>query len=590
MDTTTPSLELTQAAQALDQSFHAAMARRGAGLSPVSMARAWTDWVLNLAVSPGTQALLVTQAQRLALDWLAQTRPLTHPSSDAAGDAIPGSLVHALAADARFRDPAWRAQPWQALASANKAWELWWKQAADLRGMEPHSREQMHFFAGQWLDMLSPGNWLASNPQALQRALETGGQSLAQGLSHAVDDWRERHHLPPLQPTEAPLSPGAGLAMTEGDVVMRNDLVELIRYHPSTDKVQAEPVLIVPSCIMKYYILDLSPHNSMVRWLTGQGHTVYIVSWRNPDENDALLQFDDYVRHGVLDPLDHVHTVHQRAVHLTGYCLGGTFTAIAAAALAHRPSADGPALASLTLLAAETDFTEPGEMGVLIDNAQVEMLEHMMAEQGFLSGPQMAGSFQFLHSRDLVWTRRTQSVLLGEPPYSSDLMVWNADVTRLPAVMHSQHLRQMYLANALAQGHYEFEGEAVSLRNLHLPMFVVGTAKDHVSPWQSVFKIHQLVDSDVTFVLTNGGHNAGIVSQPGHPRRHFQMQTTARRQRRPTPDQWAATAPHQSGSWWEAWSSWLGSQGSGDWQDASAKPEPALYPAPGEYVMTRYED
>jgi polyhydroxyalkanoate synthase len=341
---------------------------------------------------------------------------------------------------------------------------------------------------------------------------------------------------------------------------------------------------------MKYYILDLSPHNSMVRWLTGQGHTVYIVSWRNPDENDALLQFDDYVRHGVLDPLDHVHTVHQRAVHLTGYCLGGTFTAIAAAALAHRPSADGPALASLTLLAAETDFTEPGEMGVLIDNAQVEMLEHMMAEQGFLSGPQMAGSFQFLHSRDLVWTRRTQSVLLGEPPYSSDLMVWNADVTRLPAVMHSQHLRQMYLANALAQGHYEFEGEAVSLRHLHLPMFVVGTAKDHVSPWRSVFKIHQLVDSDVTFVLTNGGHNAGIVSQPGHPRRHFQLQTTARRQRRPTPDQWAATAPHQSGSWWEAWSRWLGGQGSGDWQDASAKAEPALYPAPGEYVMTRYED
>ncbi len=182
------------------------------------------------------------------------------------------------------------------------------------------------------------------------------------------------------------------------------------------------------------------------------------------------------------------------------------------------------------------------------------------------------------------------SLLLGEPPYSSDLMVWNADVTRLPAVMHSQHLRQMYLANALAQGHYAFEGEPVSLRHLHLPMFVVGTAKDHVSPWRSVFKIHQLVDSEVTFVLTNGGHNAGIVSEPGHPRRHFQMQTTARRQRRPTPNQWAATAAHQSGSWWEAWSSWLGSQGSGDWQDASAKAEPALYPAPGAYVMTRYED
>jgi polyhydroxyalkanoate synthase len=219
---------------------------------------------------------------------------------------------------------------------------------------------------------------------------------------------------------------------------------------------------------MKYYILDLSPHNSMVRWLVSQGHTVYILSWRNPDDNDALLTLDDYVREGVLSSFEHVHQAHQEHVHLMGYCLGGTFAAMAAAALAnqtHRRATDQPAsqrhngLASLTLLAAETDFTEPGEMGVLIDEAQVRMLEDMMASQGYLSGQQMAGSFQFLHSRELVWSNRTKRWLLGEEEVPNDLMIWNADVTRLPAVMHSQYLRQCFLHNDLANGHFELDGQ-----------------------------------------------------------------------------------------------------------------------------------
>jgi polyhydroxyalkanoate synthase subunit PhaC len=584
---------LHQAADALDHLAHAALARSSAGMSPVSMGRAWTDWALNLAVSPGTQARLFTEAQTLGLAWLgAQHAALSQlPTAQASADAT-APEPHSAAHDARFADPAWSAWPWNALASANLACERWWQSAIALRGMEPHAREQLQFLTQQGLNMVSPSNSLLLNPQALRKAADTHGQSLVTGLGHAVDAWRERHGLAPLQAGAETLAPGQGLATTPGQVVMRNDLVELIRYQPTTAQVLAEPVLIIPSCIMKYYILDLSPHNSMVRWLVSQGHTVYIVSWRNPDENDALLTLDDYVRLGVLDALAQVQADTQQPVHLAGYCLGGTFTAIAAAALAHQEAAmDAPAaLASLTLMAAETDFSEPGEMGVLIDAAQVAMLESMTAEQGFLTGRQMAGSFQLLHSRELVWQQRTRSVLLGEPTFSNDLMAWNADVTRLPAVMHSQYLRSMYLGNDLALGRYSFDGQVVSLHDIAVPVFVVGTVKDHVSPWRSVFKIHRLVDTDVTFVLTNGGHNAGIVSEPGHARRYYQIHTTQHGQHRPNPDDWAHSAPRREGSWWEAWSDWLQTHSAGEPVAAQAVAETAWGAAPGQYVMLRHGD
>lgn len=594
------ALRLHQTADALDQLTHAFLARVHAGLSPVSLARAWTDWALNLAVSPGSQARLGTEAQTLGLAWLQQSmraavtqlQPVMPTTQDAESQAevISGTSP---SRDPRFDDAAWNRWPWSALVSANQALECWWQSAAELQGMEPHSREQLRFFSRQWLEMVSPSNGFLSNPQALQKAADTRGKSLVLGMGHAVDEWRVRHGLTPLQPSSDALRPGQGLAMSAGQIVLRNDLIELIQYQPVTAQVHTEPVLIVPSCIMKFYILDLSPHNSMVRWLVAQGHTVYIVSWRNPDENDALLSLDDYVRRGVLEAIDHVRSATQQPVHLAGYCLGGTFTSIAAAVLApQKDSTNSPSpLASLTLMAAETDFSEPGEMGVLIDSAQVEMLEDLMTEQGFLTGRQMAGSFQFLHARELVWTQRMRSVLLGEPPHSNDLMAWNADVTRLPALMHSQYLRRMYLGNDLAEGRYTFEGQSISLRDITVPLFAVGTTQDHVSPWRSVFKVHQLVDADVTFVLTNGGHNAGIVSEPGHAGRHYQIQTTAQVDKQPSPDQWVATAAQRQGSWWEAWSDWLQGHGSAELVEAREPPvEPTLGAAPGCYVMLRHND
>jgi polyhydroxyalkanoate synthase len=486
------------------------------------------------------------------------------------------------------------------MATANKAVEGWWQQASSLRGMQGHSRDQMRFYGRQWLDMCSPSNCLQTNPQALQAALSSGGQTLLKGWGHMFDAWRTSQGLPVLNVSEDTQGPGRGLAMTPGQVVYRNELIELIQYTPVTSKVHAEPVLVIPSCIMKYYILDLSPHNSMVRWLVEQGHTVYIVSWHNPDESDALLGLDDYVRDGVLAALDHVLGATGEPVHLMGYCLGGTFAAMAAAALGGGDAAtsrsgtntaeQGP-LASLTLLASETDFTEPGEMGVLIDEEQVRLLEDMMAARGFLTGKQMAGSFQFLHARELVWSSMNRRWLMGEDEVPNDLMLWNMDVTRLPAVMHSQYLRGFYLRNDLAEGRYLFQGRPISLRDIRVPVFGVGTLKDHVAPWRSCYKMHRLVSGPVTFALTNGGHNAGIVSEPGHPGRHYQLLTTPPGQPWRSPDEWLEAAPHQEGSWWTAWHGWLLAQGSG--QEVAARvptQNSELGPAPGQYVMVRYGD
>ena len=605
-----PADPMQSPALSLERRLQVAQSKLFFGLSPISLALASTDWWLHLLSSPGAQMRLQNDAVHKVLDWVDHTGALARQCTDKhlntlagkAGDAPPSDTpMGQHKQDQRFDDAAWESFPWQSWIDAHALGEAWWMQATQLRGMQPHSREQMRFYASKWMDILAPGNTLLTNPQAIDAALRSGGQSLLKGMKHAVDEWQQKMGMHPEGAATDALQPGQGLAMTPGEVVMRNHMVELIQYKPSTTQVHAQPVLIVPSCIMKYYIMDLSAHNSMVRWLVSQGHTVFMMSWRNPDENDALLMMDDYVNEGVLASLQHVAHATGEAVHLMGYCLGGTFAAMAAAIIerdrmrmAHGGATDGPApptLASLSMLAAETDFREPGEMGVLIDEAQVRMLEDMMAETGFLTGRQMAGSFQFLHSRELVWSSQTRRWLLGEEEIPNDLMVWNADVTRLPAAMHSQYLRQCFLHNDLASGNFVISGHSVNLRDIHLPVFAVGTVKDHVAPWRSVYKLHRLMSSPVTFVLTNGGHNAGIISEPGHKGRHYQQLTLELDEARLTPDEWLEQAPRHEGSWWTAWSAWLVSQGSGRKVKARVPAHDAeLGAAPGQYVMVRYGD
>jgi polyhydroxyalkanoate synthase len=325
--------------------------------------------------------------------------------------------------------------------------------------------------------------------------------------------------------------------------------------------VGAEPDLNAPAWIMKYYILDLSPGNSLIRWLVAQGRTVFAISWRNPGADMRDTSLDEYRRLGIMAAVDAVATICGPAkIHATGYCLGGTLLAIAAAAMAR----DGDArLASLSLFAAQTDFTEAGELQLFITEDQLDFLNDMMQSQGYLDGPQMAGAFMMLRSNDLIWSQAIRDYYLGEHAVMSDLMAWNADATRLPARMHIEYLRQLFLNNALAEGRFDVEGRPVELGDIKLPMFMVATERDHIAPWRSVFKLLTLNDGAVTFVLTSGGHNAGIVSEPGHPHRHFRIRARVHGGRTLGPDEWEQETARQEGSWWPQWETWLTQHSSG---------------------------
>ena len=369
-------------------------------------------------------------------------------------------------------------------------------------------------------------------------------------------------------------------------MVFRNDLIELIQYCPTTDKVRPEPILIVPAWIMKYYVLDLSPRNSLVKFLTGEGFTVFMISWRNPAPGNHDLSFDDYRRFGVQAALAVIgDIVPGPQIHALGYCLGGTLLSIAAAAMAR----DGDTrLKSITLLAAQTDFTEAGELTLFINESQVTFLEDMMWERGVLDTTQMAGAFQMLRSNDLIWSKLTRDYLMGERTPPSDLMAWNADGTRLPYQMHSEYLRKLFLHNDLAEGRYLVEGKPISLSDIHVPLFVVGTVRDHVAPWKSTYKINYQVEADVTYLLTSGGHNAGIVAPPGEQGHFYQVGVKGAKAPFIGPDEWLKATAKVEGSWWPEWTKWLALQ-SGELcappRMGTAREDDEILPdAPGDYV------
>ncbi len=566
----------------LDRLLHTAAAPLTGGLSPVSLGLAWADWAWHLGVSPGRQMEL---ASRAAQGVLATLR----------GDDAPAGAADE---DPRFRHPDWAAWPFNVMRSGFRQTEAWWKAASRLPGMTHHHAELTDFMARQWLGLLTPANWLPTNPVVLDANLSGAGAPLRQGWANWLQDLATPASERAAAEREAHFKVGRDVAVTPGDVVMRNRLVELIRYTPTTATVHPEPVLIVPSWIMKYYILDLSPHDSLVRWLVSQGHMVYMLSWKNPDAADHDLTMDDYLRLGPFDALKTIATLAPRTpVHAMGYCLGGTLVAIAAAALAREglvPDRRRLApLKTLSLLAAQTDFSEPGELGLFIDESQVAYLQEQNRGRGYLTGEAMAGSFQFLHSRDLIWTRRMREYLMGEREQASDLMAWNSDTTHLPARMHHEYLTSLYLHNALAMGTYRVggrDGRTVSLADLRLPLFLVGTARDHVSPWRSVYKLHHLCEAEITFALASGGHNAGIVSEPGHAHRSYRIGTRPAQGAWTAPDDWERNAAEHEGSWWPAWQQWLARHSSRRRAPVALPPGRSLGAAPGEYVLKCYRD
>jgi polyhydroxyalkanoate synthase len=379
---------------------------------------------------------------------------------------------------------------------------------------------------------------------------------------------------------------GGNLASTPGKVVFRDALMELIQYAPATATLGAEPVLIVPSWIMKYYILDLSSANSLILWLVRRGRTVFMISWRNPGSDLHDTSLEDYRALGVMAAVDAVRAICDDVkIHAAGYCLGGTLLSIAAAAMAR----DGDhRLASLSLFAAQTDFTEVGELQLLITEDQLDVLSDITHAQGYLDSAQVGGPSQSARSNDLVWDGEIREYLLGEHDAPAGLLAWNADSPRLPPRMHIEYLRRLLLHNDLAEGRYRVDGRQLTLTDLKLPMFVMGTERDQVARWRSVFKLHLLNDGELTFVLTSGGHNAGIVSEPGHENRHFRIRLRKAGAMTLTPDEWERDTLPTKGSWWPAWGEWLDACSSGlagGPPPMGAPGFPPICDAPGPYVL-----
>jgi polyhydroxyalkanoate synthase subunit PhaC len=562
-----PPLHLAKAAD-LDRLWHNWQSRFTGGRSPSTVSLAMLDWAAHAANAPFQMA----EVRRAAIDqWIRLAKI-------AAGQE---PAIEPAKGDGRFASPAWQQMPYHLLVQAVLLGEQWWESLVRTpAGMAPPSKRMVSFTMRQWLDLMSPSNvpWL--NPEVAAATRDSGGGNLLAGMRNLMRDRASGD-----TGATAGFTVGGNLATTPGKVVFRNELMELIQYTPTTPLVGSEPVLIVPAWIMKYYILDLSSHNSLVRFLVDQGRTVFMISWCNPGAEMRDTSLDDYRAQGVMAAIDAVQAICGAArIHATGYCLGGTLLTIAAAAMAHD---NDDRLASLTLFAAQTDFSEAGELQLFITEDQLAFLNDIMQTQGYLSSAQMGGAFQMLRSNDLIWSHAIRDYLLGERDSPFDLMAWDADGTRLPARMHIEYLRSLFLHNDLAEGRLRVNGHVLALDDIRLPIFLVSTESDHIAPWRSVFKLHLLNDGPLTFVLTSGGHNAGIVSEPGHPHRHFRIRTRNASGHTLGPDEWEqATAP-QDGSWWPEWNAWLGRH-----SGPSVPPPrmglagiPILADAPGAYVL-----
>jgi polyhydroxyalkanoate synthase len=578
MTTTTPTT------RDFDREFRAQLAQMTAGLAPTAFTSAWADWAMHMALAPAKRQDLRRHALERASDtWAFALRAL-------AGARLAPSEGLAGKPDRRFEGAAWSQFPFNVYARAYQNNVALLNEAVrDVDGVTDYHTQLLEFAVRLLLDASSPSNYLASNPELLALTQTEHGQNLVRGLKHLIDDMARTVKGAAPAGTEE-FAVGKNVAVTPGKVVFRNDLIELIQYEPTTPQVHAEPLLIVPAWIMKYYILDLSPRNSMVKYLVDQGHTVFMMSWKNPDERDRNVGIDDYLDKGLHAALDAVSTiVPKRKIHAVGYCIGGTLLAIGAAALGRER---GQRLASVTMFAAQTDFSEPGELAFFINPSQLAMLEATMHRKGVLESRQMGGAFALLRARDLVFQPMVNNYLKGQRDPMIDLMAWNADGTRMPWRMHSEYLYRLYLDNELATNRFPVAGKLVRLSDINAPMFVVGTEADHVAPWKSVYKIDNLVRSDdFTFLLTAGGHNAGIVCGPVHPKRHYRIHTRRLADPHLAPEEWFEAASKHEGAWWPAWQRWLAEHSSGKSKPpatgAAAKGYKAIEDAPGKYVRQR---
>ena len=488
--------------------------------------------------------------------------------------------------DKRFADPEWRTNPY--FDFIKQAYVLTTRWADDLvkraDELEPHTREKAGFYLKQVTSALSPSNFLATNPELLRTTLAESGENLVRGLHMMAEDIEAgRGQLRIRQSDARKFKLGVNMAATPGKVIFRNELMELIQYAPSTAEVFKRPLLIVPPWINKFYVLDLNPEKSFVRWAVAQGLTVFVISWVNPDERLADKGFEAYMREGIFAALDAVEgAVGERDVATIGYCVGGTLLAVT---LAFMAEIGDSRISSATFFAAQVDFTDAGDLKLFVDAERLKSMETRMSEAGYLDGVEMANAFNMLRPNDLIWSYWVNNYLKGKEPMAFDLLVWNSDATRMPAANHKFYLRHCYLQNDLSQGRMTIEGRTVDLRKVKQPTYQLAAKEDHIAPAKSVFTGAQFFGGPVRYVLAGSGHIAGVVNPAEKPK--YQFWTGGPPEG--AFDDWLAAAKETPGSWWVDWLGWLIAQAPAKIaaREPGAGKLPALADAPGDYVRVR---
>jgi polyhydroxyalkanoate synthase subunit PhaC len=546
---------------------------------PMHIGNAFLDMTSRLMVNPArlVQAQIGFWQDYLTLWQNTARRMMGEPAS---------AVIAEDQKDKRFKDEAWRDNEVFDFIRQSYLLSARYMQGLvhDAEGMDEKTAQKVDFYTRQFVDAMSPTNFAMTNPEVLRRTAETGGENLLKGLSNLLMDLeRGQGNLRIRMTDESKFKVGENLAVTPGKVVYQNDLMQLIQYTPTAEKVLKRPLLILPPWINKYYILDLRPKNSFIRWAVEQGHTVFMVSWVNPDERLAEKGFEDYMLEGPYAALDAIEkATGEKAVNAIGYCLGGT---LLSATLAHMAVKKDTRIKSATFFTTMVDFTESGELSVFIDEEQLKALEAKMQKRGFLEGREMATTFNMLRANDLIWSFVVNNYLLGQDPFPFDLLYWNDDSTRMPARMHSFYLRRMYQQNDLIKpGGIDLLGVKLDLRKIKLPTYILSTREDHIAPWASTYRATQTYAGDIRFVLAASGHIAGVVNPPdaGKYSHWVNKELPA------DPEAWLAGATELAGSWWPDWQRWVAGQ---DPALVPARlPKNALEDAPGSYVKVMAQD
>ncbi|HLF58050.1 MAG TPA: class I poly(R)-hydroxyalkanoic acid synthase [Alphaproteobacteria bacterium] len=464
-------------------------------------------------------------------------------------------VVLANESDRRFKDSAWEDNTLFDFIKQSYLLSSRWMQSTvkEVEGLDDKTARKVDFYTRQFVDALSPSNFVLTNPEVLRTTIESGGENLLKGLSNLLEDLERGEGRLRIKMTDPnAFKVGENLALTPGKVIYQNELMQLIQYTPTTKQVYERPLLIVPPWINKFYILDMREKNSLIRWIVEQGHTVFVISWVNPDENLAQKTFDDYMLQGPIEALDIIaKATKQKEINVVGYCLGGT---LLASTLAYLAAKGDERIVSATFLTTMIDFAEAGELSVFIDEEQLSVLESKMNEKGYLEGHEMAATFNMLRANDLIWSFVVNNYLLGKDPFPFDLLYWNSDSTRMPAAMHSFYLRKMYQENKLIEaGGIVVNKVPVDIRKIKIPSYILSTREDHIAPWISTYAATQHLSGPVRFVLTASGHIAGVVNPPAANK--YCYWTNAKTPK--DPDAWLHGATQAPGSWWDDWAKWV---------------------------------